>query len=308
VATRGTSRTRLLLVSLLVTSLFFITLDLRGVSIMTSARSIAGSVLKPFQSAGSFIFSPIGNFFGDIRNIGQANEKLKKLNEENRELKEELAEFKGMKGELRQLKSVLDLAGQARYKVVAARVLALGASTNFDQTITLDVGSSSGITRDMTVISGKGLVGVIKSTTSTTSIVQLMSDPGFRMGVRIAESQSMGILSGKGSNYFDLELLDARSNVKQGDVLLSRGSDGNKPFVPGIPVGIVLSVNNSTGQLTKSAEVRAFAELSSLGVVAIITSTRVTDPRDSLIPKAPVASPTPTVTVFVTPAPEQNRS
>ncbi len=305
-ATRGNSRTRLLLVSLLVTSLFFITLDLRGLSVMASARSIAGSVLKPFQSAGSFIFSPIGNFFGDIRNIGQANEKLAVLTGENRDLKEELAEFKGITGELKQLKSVLDLAGQARFRVVAAKVLAYGASTNFDQTITLDVGRASGITRDMTVISGKGLVGVIKSTTANSSIVQLMSDPGFRVGVRIAESQSMGILSGKGSNYFDLELLDARDNIKQGDVLLSRGSDGNKPFVPGIPVGIVLSVNNSTGQLTKSAEVRPFTELSALGVVAIITSTRVNDPRDSLIPKAPIASPTPTVTVFVTPTPEQN--
>lgn len=301
---RGTGRTRLLLVSLLVTALFFITLDLRGVSILGSARSITQTVAKPFQSAATAIFSPIGNLFGDIANIGQANEKLDRLKQENQRLKERVATLRDMRGELRQLKSVLDLAGRARYKVVPARVIAYGQEMNFERTVTIDIGSTSGISRDMAVISGQGVVGVVKSVTANSAIVQLVSDPAFRMGVRIAGKQTMGILSGKGSNYFDLELLDARGSVKQGDVLLSRGSSGNRPFTPGLPVGTVVSVDDSVGALTKQAEVRPFAELSSLGVVAVIVSTKVSDPRDALVPAAPVPTPTPTVTVFVTPTPE----
>jgi rod shape-determining protein MreC len=261
------------------------------------------TVAKPFQSAANFLFSPIGNFFGDIANIGQANERLDQLKEENKALQEKIATLKDMRGELRQLKSVLDLAGRARYEVVAARVIAFGPESSFERTLTLDVGSTSGIQRDMAVISGAGVVGVVKTVTARSAIVQLVSDPAFRMGVRIAGRQTMGILSGKGSSYFDLELLDARDTIKQDDVLLSRGSSGNRPFAPGIPVGTVVSVDDSIGALTKRAEVRPFAELSSLGVVAVILSEEAIDPRDSLIPKAPVAIPTPTVTVFVTPTP-----
>jgi rod shape-determining protein MreC len=261
------------------------------------------TVAKPFQSAANFLFSPIGNFFGDIANIGQANERLDQLKEENKALQEKIATLKDMRGELRQLKSVLDLAGRARYEVVAARVIAYGPESSFERTLTLDVGSTSGIQRDMAVISGAGVVGVVKTVTARSAIVQLVSDPAFRMGVRIAGRQTMGILSGKGSSYFDLELLDARDTIKQDDVLLSRGSSGNRPFAPGIPVGTVVSVDDSIGALTKRAEVRPFAELSSLGVVAVILSEEAIDPRDSLIPKAPVAIPTPTVTVFVTPTP-----
>ena len=307
-AQRGSGRTRLLLVSLLVTALFLITLDLRGVSILGAARSTMQTIAKPFQATANFLFSPIGNFFGDIANIGQANERLDELKDENKSLKEEIANLKDMRGELRQLKSVLDLAGRARYEVVATRVIAYGPEVTFERTITLDAGSSSGISRDMAVISGGGVVGVVKSVTSRTAIVQLVSDPAFRMGVRIAGRQTMGILSGKGSNYFDLELLDARGNIKQGDVLLSRGSSGNRPFAPGIPVGTVVSVDDSIGALTKRAEVRPFAELSSLGVVAVIVSERASDPRDSLVPKAPIPEPTPTVTVFVTPSPSPTPS
>jgi rod shape-determining protein MreC len=261
------------------------------------------TVAKPFQSAANFLFSPIGNFFGDIANIGQANERLDQLKEENKALQEKIATLKDMRGELRQLKSVLDLAGRARYEVVAARVIAFGPESSFERTVTLDVGSTSGIQRDMAVISGAGVVGVVKTVTARSAIVQLVSDPAFRMGVRIAGRQTMGILSGKGSSYFDVELLDARDTIKQDDVLLSRGSSGNRPFAPGIPVGTVVSVDDSIGALTKRAEVRPFAELSSLGVVAVILSEEAIDPRDSLIPKAPVAIPTPTVTVFVTPTP-----
>jgi rod shape-determining protein MreC len=261
------------------------------------------TVAKPFQSAANFLFSPIGNFFGDIANIGQANERLDQLKEENKALQEKIATLKDMRGELRQLKSVLDLAGRARYEVVAARVIAFGPESSFERTVTLDVGSTSGIQRDMAVISGAGVVGVVKTVTARSAIVQLVSDPAFRMGVRVAGRQTMGILSGKGSSYFDLELLDARDTIKQDDVLLSRGSSGNRPFAPGIPVGTVVSVDDSIGALTKRAEVRPFAELSSLGVVAVILSEEAIDPRDSLIPKAPVAIPTPTVTVFVTPTP-----
>ena len=300
---RGSGRTRLLLVTLLVTSLLLITLDLRGVSLVNSFRIATQTILKPFQSVGSAIFSPIGNFFGDIANIGQANEKLDQLEADNKRLLEELAEAQDIKGELKQLKDVLDLASRGGYKVVAAKVIAFDSAGNFEETITLDIGSSSGLSRDMTVISGKGVVGVVKSVTSRSAIVQLISDPGFRMGVRIAGTQAMGILSGEGSSTFTLELLDARSTVKEGDVLLSRGSTGNRPFPPGLPVGVVTSVDDSIGALTKSATVRAFANLGSQGVVSVILSTKVDDPRDALVPKPPAPTPIPTVTVFVTPTP-----
>ena len=305
---RGSGRTRLLLVTLLVTSLLLITLDLRGVSVVDAFRTGTQAVLKPFQSVASWIFSPVGNFFGDIANIGQANEKLDQLESENKKLRENLAEAQDINGELKQLEEVLDLAGRGGYKVVAAKVIAFGDSGGFEKTVTIDIGSSSGISRDMTVISGKGVVGVVKSTTTRSAIVQLTSDPGFRMGVRIAGTQAMGILSGKGSSYFDLQLLDARSTVKQGDVLLTRGSAGNRPFVPGLPVGIVVSVDDAVGALTKSAEVQSFADLGALGIVSVIVSTKADDPRDALVPKAPVPTPTPTVTVYVTPSPKPGKS
>ena len=75
----GGNRSRLLLVILLVTALFFITLDLRGVSLTKGSRSVTQTILSPVQRTVSTIFSPVGRFFGDVKNFGKTNAELKQV-------------------------------------------------------------------------------------------------------------------------------------------------------------------------------------------------------------------------------------
>lgn len=302
-ARSGGDRSRLLLVLLLVSALFLITLDLRGVNLAGSIRASVSTVFSPVEKLFSSIFSPIGNLASDIRNIGQANEKIDKLSKELELLKSKEILDEDTVGQLNQLKSVLDLAGRGDYKVVAAKVINRGSTASFKETITIDVGSSSGISRNMTVISDGGLIGVVKSVSSNSSIVLLMKDPSFRVGVRIAGTQSIGVLSGRGGNSYLLQLLDATSVINKGDKLVARGSENGRPFVPGVPVGTVVEVQSNTSSITQNADVEATANLDRIGIVAVVVSAPKNDPRDSLVPK-----PNPTVTVFVTPTPSPTSS
>lgn len=280
------------------TALFFITLDLRGVSLTKGSRSVTQTILSPVQKTVSTIFSPVGRFFSDVKNFGKTNAELQDEIALNKQLKSQLARGEDIKGELSQLKSVLDLAGRGNYKVAAARVIARGSASSFSQTITIDQGSSSGIRPDMTVISEDGLIGLVKSTTSSSSIVLLMSDPSFKVGVKIARSQSIGVLSGLGSNTYELDLLDPAGSIQTGDILLTNGSEENKPFIPGVPVGVVTGVDTAPDSLTQSASVSSYANLNDLGVVAVVLSAPTTAPSKPLVP-----TPNPTVTVYVTAAP-----
>ncbi len=302
-AKSGGNRSRLLLVLLLVSSLFLITLDLRGVNLASGIRGTVASIFSPVEKLFSTIFSPVGNFVGDLRNIGQSNEKIEDLTKEIDRLKSKEILDEDTIGQLSQLRNVLDLAGRGNYKVVAAKVINRGSAATFKETITIDVGSSSGISKNMTVISDGGLVGVVKSVSSTSSIVLLMSDPTFKIGVRIAGTQSIGVLSGQGGNTYLLQLLDATGDIKVGDKLVARGSEGGRPFVPGVPVGSVIEVQSNSSSITQNADVEASANLNRIGIVAVVVSPPKSDPRDSLIPK-----PNPTVTVYVTPTPTPSPS
>jgi rod shape-determining protein MreC len=155
----------------------------------------------------------------------------------------------------------------------------------------------------MTVISESGLVGVVKSVTSNSSIVLLMSDPTFKVGVRIAGTQSIGVVSGQGGSSFLLQLLDATGEIKVGDSLVARGSAGDRPFVPGVPVGVVVTVLSNASSITQNADVESATNLEKISIVAVVTAAAKGDPRDSLIPK-----PRPTATVYVTPTPTPSPS
>ena len=297
------NRSRLLLVILLVTALFFVTLDLRGVSLTKESRSITQTMLSPVQKTVSTIFSPLGRFLSDVKNFGKTKTELDQALAQNKKLSSQLVLASETKGESAQLNGVLDLAGRGGYKVVAARVIGHGSASSFSQTITINQGSRSGIKKDMTVISQNGLVGLVKNITSTSAIVLLMSDPSFKVGVKITRSQSIGILQGQGNSSYSFVLLDPAGAIKVGDNLVTNGSDNNHPFIPGVPVGHVTVLDNSTAALVQSATVESYANLNDLGVVSVVLAAPAVAPSVPLRP-----TPNPTVTVLVTPTPTPSTS
>ena len=298
----GDNRGRLLLISLIVTSLFLITLDLRGVQVITGLRNSSQSVLSPVQSVAATIFRPVGNFFSDVTQLGRTRWEIERLQATNEKLRKELIDRKNADAELAQLKSVLDLAGTAKYKVVNAKVISLGSTSSFTQTITINAGTNDGVRQNMTVITGLGLVGVVKVSYPNSALVQLATDPAFKVGARVAGSQQIGILSGQGTSKAVLQLLDNQTTLKVGDVILARGSANNRPFVPGVPIGQVTTVDNAAGAVTQTADVKLYVNHSSLSVVAVVVSAPKEDPRDALVPKAPVPTPVPTVTIYAQPS------
>jgi rod shape-determining protein MreC len=299
----GNNRSRLLLVILLVSSLLLITLDLRGVGITSGSRNLTQTILSPIQKSASDIFAPIGRFMSDVKNFGKTKAEIADLKLANAKLKKEATLGADIRGQLAQLKDVLDLAGRGGYKVVSARVIGRGSASTFSQTVTLDAGTSSGIQKNMTVISENGLVGVVKDSASNSSIVLLMNDPTFKIGVRVARSQSVGVLMGQGTGTYTVELLDPAGSMQIGDYLMSVGSDNNRPFIPGLPVGVITEVDHTTSSLTQRATVKAFSNLNDLGIVSVVLAAPSTAPVKAINP-----TPRPTVTVFVTPTPTPSPS
>jgi rod shape-determining protein MreC len=74
--------------------------------------------------------------------------------------------------------------------------------------------------------------------------------------------------------------------------------------VPGVPVGLVVSVSSNASSITQNADVESSANLEKISVVAVVTSAAKGDPRDSLIPK-PRPTPIAAVTPTPTPSPQE---
>lgn len=286
---RDTRRTRIVLAVLLVTSLTLITLDVRGGDSgpLGSLRSFAGTVFGPVQRAAAAVFTPIGNFFGGLTEDEQA--RLDRLERENAELRLRLRASEYAESRAAELDRLLRTAGLGQYTILPARVIALGSAQGFAWTATVDAGSRDGLKVGQTVINGDGLVGRVKTVSASTATVLLAVDPQFSVGARLEGTLELGIASGQGLDPMDLQVLDPQAPLTKGDRAVTRASE---IFVPGVPIGEVLSVQGTPGSLVRVATLRPFVDFTALDLVGIVVLPPRLDPRDSVLPPKPAPSPT----------------
>lgn len=308
-----TRRTRVLLALLLVTSISLITIDYRGGedSPLDGVRSVAATVFGPVERVAAAIASPVSDAVDGVSGLGDGGADADRLAAQNKELRGRLRTSALDRSRAKELDDLLRVAGAGRYRVVPARVIAIGAAQTFSWTVTLDAGSRDGIRPDMTVLDGDGLVGRVKTVGPTTSTVLLAVDPESSVGVRLEGSMEVGFTTGQGirdRGDLDLRLLDGQSSVAPGDRLVTFGSQGDTPYVPGVPVGRVVTVSGSPGSQTRTAVVSPYVDFTSLDLVGVVVEPPRKDPRDSVLPPKPAATPTPTVTVTVTATPSPNGS
>ena len=77
-----------------------------------------------------------------------------------------------------------------------------------------------------------------------------------------------------------------------GDRLVTRG-DGSL-YVPGVPVGVVVSVKSTPGSLIRVAQVDPYVRMTALDLVGVVVDGPRTDPRDSVLPPLPTPTASPT--------------
>ncbi|WP_406215942.1 rod shape-determining protein MreC [Streptomyces canus] len=301
---RDTRESRLLLVLLIAVAFALITVDIRGGedSPVDGARQAAAAVFGPIEDSVSSAVNPVGDAVSAVRDSGERHDRLAELEKENSALKARLGSDDRNSSRLKQLDKMLKIAGQGQYGIKGAEVIAIGAAQGFSWTITLDVGANDGIQRDMTVLNGDGLVGRVTTVGPNTATVLLANDPDFTVGTRMEATDELGFASGQGDRPLRVELLNGKAEVKKGDRLVTFGSQADKPFVPGVPVGVVSRVDPSGGDLTRTLYVTPYVSFTKLDIVGVVVQAPKKDPRDTVLPAKPKPTPTPTVTVTVTPS------
>ncbi|MER5629960.1 rod shape-determining protein MreC [Streptomyces nitrosporeus] len=304
---RDTRESRLLLVLLIAIAFALITVDIRGgeESPVDGARQAAATVFGPVENGVAAAVDPVGNAIGAVRDSGNRHDRIAALEHENAELKARLGSDDRNSSKARQLDSLLRTAGTGQYGIKAAEVIAIGAAQGFSWTITIDAGADDGLRRDMTVLNGEGLVGRVTTVGPETATVLLANDPDFTVGTRMEKTDELGFATGQGSRPLSVQFLNGKAEVKKGDRLVTFGSSEDKPFVPGVPVGRVVRVDPSGGDLTRTVYVEPFVGFTKLDIVGIVVQAPREDPRDMVLPKQPAKpakpKPTPTVTVTVQP-------
>ncbi|MEV0527766.1 rod shape-determining protein MreC [Streptomyces sp. NPDC050439] len=302
---RDTRESRLLLVLLIAIAFALITVDIRGGedSPVDGARQAAATVFGPVEDGVSSAVDPIGNAIGAVRDSGDRHDRIAELTRQNAALKAKLGSDDRNRSRVRQLDSMLKSAGAGQYGIKGAEVIGIGAAQGFSWTVTIDAGANDGLKRDMTVLNGDGLVGRVTTVGPSTATVLLANDPDFTVGTRMEKTDELGFATGQGDRPLSVQMLNGKAKIKKGDRLVTFGSQKDKPFVPGVPVGQVVRVDPSGGDLTRNIYIKPYVGFTKLDIVGVVVEAPREDPRDTVLPKKPAKpKPTPTVTVTATPS------
>lgn len=266
---RRRSRRVLLVVTLL--AITVITVDAVGGDALDPVRNATAEVVGPAGDAVRWATTPFRNAWAGITGYDE-------LEQENRELRDQLdealAEDIGNRNAVEQLdrlREQLDIGFVGEIPTEVARV-ASGPRSNFtDHRLEINKGSESGLEVGMPVVTKGGLAGRLERVGPTRSVVQLATDPAFVIGVRVAETQDLGIGHGSGPDGpfvvdTGIELVD---QVEVGDALVTSGLN-RAVMPPDLPVGVVSEVQPDEAARSLILRADLSAKLSQLDVVQVL--------------------------------------
>ena len=154
-------------------------------------------------------------------------------------------------------------------RLIPAKVVA-NMVNRYDNLITIDKGSADGVKRDMGVVCGMGVVGIVYLVSEHYSIVIPALNSHSNISCTIQRRGYFGYLRWRGgsSQLAYLEDVPRHAHFKLGDNVVTSGY--SSVFPPGVMVGKVLHVFNSADGLSYRVQVKLSTDFARLRDVCLV--------------------------------------
>lgn len=237
-------------------------------------NAIAGTVFGPMQrglnSVGTWIIDKTDNL-KNLRDVMAENEQLKQQVDE---LTLELNTVKLNQYELENLRELLELDKRyPEYEKAAAHVI--GKDTgNWFSIFIIDKGSKDGIEKDMNVIAGSGLVGIVIDVGPHYAKVRSIIDDISSVSSMVLSTSDNCVVNGDLQMMTETQTIELKSlndsddKVQPGDQLVT--SSVSSKFLPGILIGYINELTIDSNNLTKSGRVTPAVDFEHIQEVLVI--------------------------------------
>lgn len=158
----------------------------------------------------------------------------------------------------------------APYSFKAAEIIGTRSASHHNYFI-INKGSKDGITAQMGVITGRGVVGQVDAVGVHTSFVRSLQNFGMNVSARLGTEGPVGPVkwAGKDSRTAVMDNIPIHYTPTQGDTVYTSGYSAI--FPPDIPLGTVVATSSQNG-LSNSVELTLFEDFTSLRHVIVVQS------------------------------------
>lgn len=269
----------------------FILLEVISFALLFRYNSFQGSV---FFSSANAVAGKIYEYRSDVTTFFSMSQNNKRLTERNLMLEQEVKTLSQYIARNNGDSLVLDKYQKQMlkdFRLIPAKVISSSLDKE-DNLITLDKGKADGIHEDMGVACGMGIVGVVYMASDHYSIVIPVINKNSNISVTIKKRGYFGFLHWKGGPA-DIAYIDdvpRHAKFALGDYVVTNGY--SSIFPPGIMVGKIIHVFNSSDGLSYRVQLRLATDFGNLRHVCVIDNTPLKDKamllkaaQDSLRPR-----------------------
>jgi rod shape-determining protein MreC len=201
------------------------------------------------------------------------------VRQENLRLKEQLDRLKMENSGYREalltherLKALFQFKQSINRPALAAQVIGLDP-TGWFRSVIIDKGERSGIATDLPVVNASGVVGRVVSVSPHYAKVLLIIDQNSSVDCLVQRSRDRGMVRGLSETTCSIDYMVKTTDVRVHDRIVTSGLGGVYP--KGIPIGEVVSVDESPGDLFRRIRLRPFVDFSRLEEVLVILKEKI---------------------------------
>jgi len=252
---------------------------------MSILRAVAIALTTPFQAGVSHGGGWLSGIWYNYFSMRDAREENVILKEERAKLQKLLLEERDRFKQLERLNSLTGWQTEHNYQGVTARVVGRDADEWFN-TIIIDKGTASGISKNQPVVTAEGLVGRVILTTPISAQVLLITDQRHGTGALIGqtlENRILGVVKGKSRNFCEIAFFSTPDKIENGEEVITSGQDGIYP--KGLLIGRVRKPDERALALGQAYyEVEPAAQLGKLEIVSvlIVPADQIRQPIDEI--------------------------
>ncbi|MCR5784092.1 MAG: rod shape-determining protein MreC [Eubacterium sp.] len=240
----------------------------------TPFNILADTIFTPFQNGinklGSGVYDFTANFTAKKKLIAENEELQAQVDEltiENNELVLQVYE-------LDTLKELYELDNEySEYEKIGAYVIGKDTGNWFD-TFTINKGSADGVSVDMNVIAGSGLVGIVTKVGLHNATVRSIIDDTSSVSAMVLNTSDNFIVSGSLSSMDESGVINF-TNLKDTDDEVTEGAAITTSFIsdkylPGLLIGYINEISLDANKLTKSGTITPCVDFEHLQEVLVI--------------------------------------
>jgi len=196
----------------------------------------------------------VGKIVSDKTKILNENHVLKN---KTCELLLEIDRLSELKKENERLRGLLDFEKRIGFNAVSAEIIARNPNDWMDSLI-INKGARGGITEDMAICVSGGLLGKVVEVYENTSLIMLITHPGFKAGGMLKDSRINGIIVGSGNGRAKMMYVPIDAEIRISEEVVTSGY--SRIFPKGIRIGEIVAIEKSKTGLYKFALIKPSAD------------------------------------------------